>query len=453
MEQSKIETLYKLIINGLVINDRTLLNSGFTNEDIDKFIIYKILIPTENKTYKLVYVDKLRQYGVRLLSQGDVRTANDCFRICYNLAPNGKNICLQYFLANIVKKDYQKALEIFSNLEKIQPEKNKKDYNLYLYLLSNLIELEGEYLKRAKSIKEEDILLVETYLNKKENSIRIAIMKDKFTYAYQLINPLISRDIEYSVKYELIRKLVIEIAQKERKFKENLTTLIKEENYEKIIEELNKKLKYSHLSKIETYIYLIAKAIIEIKRTNLIPVKSDNKSNDMYNVLLTNDFKKALEINEHFLDLKHENKSKDLVHIMLIKLNKLIDEINVKETNKIEESIEVSEIEITKTDIFDNQKVKDAEEMANYLRSLNLSLEETLKKYGFLGEQALLIKLIYVRDYYIEGQFILGDKLLKEIDNSIQKTELVETLLNEIKRNKQNYLKLLDKYVKVKKIN
>ena len=80
-------------------------------------------------------------------------------------------------------------------------------------------------------------------------------------------------------------------------------------------------------------------------------------------------------------------------------------------------------------------------EIVNYIRSLNIDIETGIKKIGILNEQSQLIKLICAKDYYIEGNNYLGEKLLNSVEKSNYKTGLAIKLLNEIKANKETYNK------------
>ena len=82
---------------------------------------------------------------------------------------------------------------------------------------------------------------------------------------------------------------------------------------------------------------------------------------------------------------------------------------------------------------YDDKEIKSLEELAQYLKEIKFPFDLSCKKIGLLPEQILLVKLIYVRDYYLEGETELGDKLLHEVELSFNITNRVINMLNEIK--------------------
>ena len=184
----KIEIIYKMLINKIELTNNTLRIYGFSQDEIDELVLKKILERKSDGSYKIYQVDKFRKYGVDLLKKGHYNDANTCFKICYELAPTGKLICLQAMLAAICRHDYSQIFEIYSNLEKIHPEKNILDNILYLYLLSVITKVPEELQERTREINPSSLMLPYTIGTKVENEIRKAISQNKFAYACQLIN-------------------------------------------------------------------------------------------------------------------------------------------------------------------------------------------------------------------------------------------------------------------------
>lgn len=78
--------------------------------------------------------------------------------------------------------------------------------------------------------------------------------------------------------------------------------------------------------------------------------------------------------------------------------------------------------------------------------------EEAILKYSLKEEHLILIKLIYVRDFYIDGMYASGDKLLKEVEKSKIKSELIISFIKEIKINKRFYQNQTEKHTKKRKL-
>ena len=169
MDKSKIEIIYKMLINGIYLTNNTLLVYGFNQEEIEELVTKRVIELQKDGFYKLYSVDKFRKYGVDLLHKGHYNDANTCFKICYQLAPTGKLICLQVMLASICRHDYSQIFEIYSNLEKVHPEKNASDNLLYLYLLSIITKVPEKIRERTREINPKNLILPYTVGTKVEN--------------------------------------------------------------------------------------------------------------------------------------------------------------------------------------------------------------------------------------------------------------------------------------------
>lgn len=446
MENQKIELLFKLVIDDLVITESLLLKNGYTKKEIKELTDMGMIQKQKKKIYKFTGIEKLRQYGVRLLLTNQLKEANICFRKCYELAPNGKNVCLQVLLSAIVRNDYQEAFKIFADLEKIHPEKNIKDNNLYLYLLSILSECNEEYQERVKSFTEEDLILPHSNSNKLENDIRIAIVQNKFKYAYQLLNKLIAKDTQYSVKFELIRGLLSQAIERQKELRENLLNLAKNGDYNAIFSILNSKSQNTKLSTIEACISEIAKNIITITQNKTIPPVTNETATEMKDAILGNNFKLALRINREFLNFINASEEDDIINILLVKLNGVIEELEQEPT--VPETIITPGSQEETTFVLEDE-LKDIQDLAYYIKeSKYLTFEEATKKLGILPETVLLIKLVYARDYYTEENYTTGDKLVSEVEYSFHLTDKISQLLNQIKTNRDSYHKQLKPHTK-----
>lgn len=438
MDDKKIEIIYKMLINGIKLTNNTLSIYGFTQEEIEKLITKKIIEMQQDGIYKLYQVDKLRKYGVSLLLNGHYKEADLCFKISYELAPTGKMICLQAMLSALHKKNYKKIFEIYSNLEKIHPEKNSKDNLLYLYLLSIITEIPEEYREKARQIKPLEMMLPNKVGLKVENEIRKYIGQHKFTYAHQLICQRMVKEINYSTKFELIKKLCAEAIEQTKKMKEQLFHLIASNQYEQILELLLEQQNQRELSELELNILLISNAIVKISKTGTIPEKTIQSTNNMQKAILGNNFKLALDINEEFLEFNKIPKESNLINMLLNKINALI--LSIEEKQKIE----AERICIEKK----QQELQEVEDLTDFIRMQNIPIDLAIKKSGLLHEQVLLVKLILARDYYKVCNYEAGDKYLQAVEQSVNKTENVFILLDEIREIRNKYLEQNTSYTR-----
>ena len=83
--------------------------------------------------------------------------------------------------------------------------------------------------------------------------------------------------------------------------------------------------------------------------------------------------------------------------------------------------------------------IEKTENLAYLIQSDKISLKVAQVQYNLTEEEIHLIKLIYARDYYIEGMMTLGDDLLKDVDKKKNKSKIVKEFLNEIRRDRLFY--------------
>ncbi|MBQ2873461.1 MAG: hypothetical protein IJE89_05630 [Bacilli bacterium] len=423
MEEKLIGKLYQMVIEKKELTYENLIEEGFSNEDISLLISNRIIRLIGDNLYQLYKVDRFHQYGIKLLIQGKNIEATKCFKICHKLMPNGRRINLQMLILEVIYENYEGAYRIYETIENNSIPKNTLDNNLYLYLLNLLCPIK-KYSDRVRDFMHGDIVFESATCNKDENQIREAIFKSKFVYARKLVNDLISKKIpEYSIKNELIKVLLNKVIEHERNYKNKLLKLAQEEQYSVINKMLLERANTKRLSKLENYILLVSGTIIEILKTKKIPEKREIVTYDMYKALISNNFKLAQEINDDHHTILGTNKEDDVLHILLIKINEIIKQIELsyEEERKIE---------------LDKQ-IMSSEELAYYIKSENISLEDASKKLGIIKEQMIMIRLVYIRDYYVLGDIELADKLLEEIETKEKITPLIRLFIDKIKTYKE----------------
>ena len=421
MANINIEPIYKLLINDLKINDETLRIYGYKEEEIHLLVKGNIIQRLKTGEYKLVSVDNFRQYGLSLLKVNKKYAADNCFRRCYEMAPNGKNISPQYIHSLLKRRKHQ---EIFEVIDSVNPELDDVNYNLYLYLLSFLTDIPDRYKERIRNMTEDDLLMPMISSNRMENNIRKQIIEFKFKYAYKLINDSLAktRSKGYSIKFELIRELLKQVVDREEEHKNNLMDLIEKSQYKEIILVLKNRQDIRYLSLIESYILMVVETIVEVLETGKLPIPTIGNTSDMYQALMGKNFKVALELNSKFIEETNKNISEDIFNLLLVKLNGYISEL------KLEDNIEQQYFALK-----GNKAINDAMEMAYYLKMEEMTLDDAIKSFGLKKELVLLIKLIYARDYYIEGKILEGHLLVKEVEDSLDKSYVVLSFIEKVK--------------------
>lgn len=328
MNKEKLELLFKLVMNDIVLNYEILINYGFTDEDIIWMKQNATIIECKNGIYRFIAIDKLRKYGLKLLyEEYNAKDANICFRKCYYLAPGSRKVCMQYMMALVRRYEYKEALEVYDRMIRKESHKYEKDNNLILYLFSVLTELDPLKADKVTSFKLDDLLMSRHYNHKDENEVRKAVFNNKFTYAYKLNNVRACNEKEgYSVKLELIKSLLAHAIEAERNLKSYLLDLAKNDEYEKIITILCKREEQKNLSRLENYIMVVCDSILEIINTGKNPVIVVYNTDNMYDALLGNNFELAYRLNKEFLLRDGCNPDNDIVNVLLLKINNMISE-------------------------------------------------------------------------------------------------------------------------------
>lgn len=112
---------------------------------------------------------------------------------------------------------------------------------------------------------------------------------------------------------------------------------------------------------------------------------------------------------------------------------------NVSNCIPLEEQKDTRYINMTESDFYEEKHDSKLEDIASLIKEDNLDFSDTCKKYNLTTEEVLLVKLISARNSYASKNFSRGDKFMKEVEKSHEKTEAVKELFKEITTNKKMY--------------
>lgn len=118
-------------------------------------------------------------------------------------------------------------------------------------------------------------------------------------------------------------------------------------------------------------------------------------------------------------------------------INKLKGNVNIEE-EKPYFKMELEEFENAKEDYYYDKD--QLQEITLYSLGANLDVESACQKLGMNEEQIDIIRLMYAKEYYAQGDYTQGDKFLKVVEQSQHKTENTKKLLDEIRTNKKFYI-------------
>lgn len=450
----RMRRIYEMIGLGIPLTDENLKFYLINKDDVQELVSNSILVNMENNNilngeclnknqYTVGDLSKLYQYGIKLSADKQYLKATRFFYKCYESEPDNREYSLRMLLVYIKENCLEEAVSVLSHIQTLEPDKYQYDNIIYLYLLNMLVDC-GENVNKLENFDPDNLM----YNDKKrdmlqeQRNIRRAIYINKFKYAYQLLIEYVNLYRDYSIEYKLLRELLNQTVNKEERMKKSLSRFVKMERYEDVIDVLDELKKHRYLNTNEMYLYLLSEKIINIKDTRVIPQITITDARYLYDAIKGNNFVVAQELNDKYLIRKSKDMSMDLVNLLLERINDLILEIKLE---SIEEKFTLKEetdsMEIVNIDESDDEDLLFAKEIAYYIKSENLSIDYAKKYLGVRPSQMLLIKLIYVRDYYIEGLDYFGDELLREVEECNDKDECVYKFLNEIKRNRDVYRK------------
>ena len=379
--KKQTEIIYYMLIKGIKLTYKNMLLNELTSDDIS-FLLNNSIVFMKDKidsfgSYGLKDADEFRKYGENLLVSGNIKDAIRCFEICYQIDPSNKEICMHYLLNQLKKNNYEEVLKGFKQLENVN-NVDVKFNNLILYLLNCVTKLPKEYKDRISCFELEDISFDEN-----TNQVVECIYNSRFKDAYELINNMLAKNVEYLVSLKLIWNLLRKIFEKNGIINKTIESNICDENYAVVVDILRELQTKRRLTYNETYTLLLCNAIVKIKETSIIPKVYECDSMDIYDMIICNDFETALKKLKRTEEIRN-----NLLHTLLVEINKLIRKIrNEKLENQENEYRNIIESAYGYIWLFKEE---------------NISIEEGCKKHGVGLELSLLIRIIDAKDNYDE---------------------------------------------------
>lgn len=80
------------------------------------------------------------------------------------------------------------------------------------------------------------------------------------------------------------------------------------------------------------------------------------------------------------------------------------------------------------------------DEITAYILESGLDVETACQKFGMTDEQIDIMRLIYARQFYLQGNYEKGDQFLKSVEKSKNKTKFTLKLFDEVRHNKRFYI-------------
>ncbi len=308
----KLDTLTlklgELFLNDIPLTKENLLSSGLSINDLIR-LQDKAIIKKDGDIYQISNFDFLYMYGL-LLSHNKDAKCKSFWEKCYALNSHHFKIAIQLFWYYLNFNEYDKALEILSNL--LLKEDVKQTYlvdlKMYLYLLSFLTTIPENLLPILRNITFESLLPLKEDKRFQGNSyeyyVREHIFKQKFFKARIIIEKSETKIFEKNknkIPFNIIieRFLIDKCIRVRKNSKTDLWNYLKDEDYASIIMALESKKRTETILPNEKYILAICKTIINLDENGIIPVS--------LNLMPAENFTEAINDCEYERALKFHN--------------------------------------------------------------------------------------------------------------------------------------------------
>jgi len=100
-----------------------------------------------------------------------------------------------------------------------------------------------------------------------------------------------------------------------------------------------------------------------------------------------------------------------------------------------------------------NYGITNFEQIVSMVFEQGISISDACFKLGLKKEKTDIVKLLFARNYYAQGDYITGDRIVKHVEQSSNKTPFILQLIDELRRDKKFYKnRVTDDTIFVKKI-
>lgn len=342
--EEKLHRIYDKITEKNILKTKELLEIGFKPNDLTILVNVKTLKRLKIGYYELTDVEKLFQYGKQYLCSGNVPKAQEIFEACSKIDPNHGGTLFQLFFRNIKEGNLEEAFNYLDRLLKVSNQEYYQiDYNVYLYLLNQLIELPQNYQNYVNYLQEEDLKVKSEDRRYKEqdrhNQVRRLIFTKNNSFALSKLNYCFSFTNQPQIS--IIRTLVVAILKKEKAISAKIIDLLKEENYQAIIELLQKE-HVENLSQYMQKILDIAKDLLEIEKTK-IAIESSFETSSTIIAIDRKNYELALCLRSKYNAYTKVSNESDALYLILKAITLKNEEVKFKSDDN--KQLTISELE------------------------------------------------------------------------------------------------------------
>ena len=383
IREENLNKLYLEFIENGNMATKTLNALGFNGKDLSDLIVEGTLIRLRRGLYALNDASEVYRFGKNLLAKGEYAKAMKCFARCLEIDPFNK-IASFYLFVNCVKnKDYPKAFEYLDGFYNINNKSYQTESSFYLYMLSLITEVPKEYQEISKKLTFKDIKIAlgdKRYENIKiQNQIRWYIFNNKLADAMKLLMASNNNKDQDT----LTRELITQALATQQNNKKIIMNLIMQDDYDKIVEILERQEEYRNLSVSTKYALKLAKNLVDVRDNGTIPKCIQIYTDKVFEAIDMNNFELALALEKNRLRTNTYSMDGNYIYLLLEKLVTKIRAINTTPVIIPEDMQEdIDTLTFNYDDIVKYLKEKDFNKafvaLNNYLISINKSEYEFL---------------------------------------------------------------------------
>ncbi len=321
------------------------------------------------------------------------------------LKENYEQFYHQMVLFSIQNEDYTKAWYYVSSLTKI-------DKQLYTYLLSFLMQDPFSYTRRVvvkgNLYEQFKVKYHDAEVGRLSNQIRYKIANEQFSVAIESLKQAMSKDYCVTTDNELTMVLLTKVQQKQEKLKAMLVPYLENENYDKVIEVLERAKESHKLTKVNTAVLLLSKDIKILQEEQKSFIKQAMTLN-------TDQFLTAIEGKDYPLAKRLIEKDAYYLRRMIplyVELEKLLAMVTVQNNTLNKAYAKVTYQEMT-LDLENHQLIPFYQKLRKYL----LQLERT--EYEQLVKDTIKLDVVNKNDHFIYTKNLLLQLMNEEYSFSL----------------------------------
>ena len=446
----ELDKIIKILIRNSMITTFELTQLGYIDEDITEIINDGYIKRQGKGIYVIGNKETLISYA-KSIEKRDPNFSKEIIDYCTHDKNQNLTPFYEKFDKAIQENNEIEAINYFKIIYKSLSKEKKSDGNYYLLLLSYLYDLPDEYKTKLKELKLEDVQLKEDNESAiVENQSRKNMFYKSYYDSKVGFEKRVSIDGKLSLEDKIEKDLIHAIVEKYRKHKKVIIDLIEEGKYKKLLQFLGKEEAKNFLNLKEEYLMKTVIDYIAIEEARMVP-KVKVKSFSTFEAIKNKDYRMALQFMEDYRERKNIN-YQDTLYLMLVKINALYDRMkvpkkfisaNVEETKEnvkvVKPEREIS-IELPPDALPKYEKdLAYIEDIIALVKKEKFSFEGCLSELKLSEDEKNYARLLYARDCYYLKEYVIGDRYLKKVEQSSNKSREVKRLLAEIRIDKRYY--------------